>query len=258
MVRRKPQRVQRLFDVRHGAPEDARRDRIVRGMLEDQRRETAELGRARGGGELDDLARIAAEAVEDAVGQRRAGADVVVGEKGLLQEVAADAGAAAEIAQHEAPAANGVEGTGAAGHEDGARAEDGDGAVLLAERALQRDQRVAFHRALGEGKAGKKLLLVAPDIGAGEAEHGGNPRQHRGVAPGVRQRKPRRRLDAGPRAVEIGHDVGRAAAAAPDHFARGRGKGGPTIGAAAVDADDEVVARALLVQGANPVACRFD
>ena len=95
-----------------------------------------------------------------------------MGEQRLFQQVAADAGAAALVADLETPAADRARHAVAPHHIGGAGAEDRHRAVAVADRAFQRDQRVGLDAASGEGQDRLELLRVGADIAAGEAEHG--------------------------------------------------------------------------------------
>ena len=208
-------------------------------MLEDLGRETAEVAGLGVGGELDHVLGIVAEHGKHGVRQGRAGADAVIGKQRLLEQIAADAGAAALVADLEPPAANGARLARLTRHIGGAGAEDRHGAIAGADRAFERDLGIGLDSAFAEGQDCFQLLPVGADIGASEAKNGRRLRDQLRVLAGGRESLPCRLDDVGARAGEIGADVGRAAFGAPDDIAVGGRKGGPTAGAAAIDAKHE-------------------
>ena len=167
-------------------------------------------------------------------------ADAVIGEQRLFEQVAADAGAAALVADLETPAADGARLAVLARHIGGAGAEDGHGAVTGADRAFQRDLGVGLDAADAERQDRFELLPVGADIGAGEAENGRRLRDQVRILPGGDEGLPRRLDDVGPGAGEIGADVGGAALGAADDGAVRRRKGRPAAGAAAIDTEHEI------------------
>ena len=87
--------------------QDLLRDRVaLGGMVEDHRREAAEIAGLGRRGELDHVARLVAEDGKHGPRQVRRLADAVIGKQRLLQQVAADARAAALVADQKAPAAD--------------------------------------------------------------------------------------------------------------------------------------------------------
>ena len=121
-----------------------------------------------------------------------AGADAVIGKQCLFEQVAADAGAAALVADLETPAADGARLAVLARHIGGAGAEDRHGAVARADRAFERDLGVGLDAADAERQDGFELLPVGADIGAGEAENGRCLRDQLGILPGGDEGLPRR------------------------------------------------------------------
>ena len=94
-----------------------------------------------------------------------------MGKQRLFQQVAADARAAALVADLKAPAADGARHAVLAHHIGGAGAEDRHRAVAFADRAFERDQRVGLDAAFGERQDRFELLRIGADIAAGQPEH---------------------------------------------------------------------------------------
>ena len=172
--------------------------------------------------------------------KRRARADAVMGEQRLFQQVAADAGAAALVADLKTPAADGARRAALARHIGGAGAEDGHGAVAGADSAFKRDLGVGLDAADAERQDRFELLPVGADIGAGKAENGWCLRDQVRILPGGDEGLPCRLDDVGASAGEIGADVGGAAFGAADDSAIACRKGCPAAGAAAIDTEHEI------------------
>src|SRR3954466_2281936 len=107
-----------------------------------------------------------------------------MGEQRLLQQVAADPGAAALITDLKAPAADGARRAALARHIGGAGAEDSHGAVTRADCPFERDLGVRLDAADAERQDCVKLLAVGADIGSGEAENGWCLRDQVRILPG--------------------------------------------------------------------------
>jgi len=162
-----------------------------------------------------------------------------MGEQRLFQEVAADARAAALVADLEAPAADGARPAVLARHIGGAGTEDGHAAVAGADGAFQRDLGVGLDAAPAERQYGFELLPIGADIGAGEAQNRRRFGDQRWVLPGVAEGQPCGVHDMGAGAGEVGADVGGAAPAAADDGAVRHGQRGSATGSTAVDAEHE-------------------
>ena len=158
----------------------------------------------------------------------------------LFQQVAADARAAALVADLETPAADGARHAVAAHQIGRAGAEDGDRAVaVIADRAFERDQRVGHDAAAREGQDGFELLGIGADIGAREAKHRRRLADQRRILAGFGKGQPRRLHDVLARAGQVGADVGGTALAAPDDIAVSGRERRPATRAAAIDAEQE-------------------
>ena len=157
----------------------------------------------------------------------------------LFKQVAADAPAAALVADLEAPAADRLRHAVAPRHVGGAGAQDRHRAVAFADRPFERDQRVGLDAASGEGQDRLELMGVGADIAASEAENGLCLGDEGGVLSGVQKSLPRGVDDVLARPGEVGADVGRAALAAPDDVAGKGGERRPATCSAAVDAEHE-------------------
>ena len=89
--------------------------------------------------------------------------------------------------------------------------KDGDRAIAAAQRAFQRNQRIALDSAFGERQYGFELLPVGADIAAGQSEQRRRLVDQFRVDPGIGESQLRGLDDAGTRAGEVGADVGGAA-----------------------------------------------
>src|SRR5204863_8024228 len=112
-----------------------------------------------------------AENGQHALRQRRTLANAVISKQRLLEQVAADAGAAALVADLETPAADGARLAVLARHIGGAGAEDRHGAVTGADSAFERDLGIGLDAAGAERQDRLELLPVGADIGAGQPEN---------------------------------------------------------------------------------------
>ena len=144
------------------------------------------IARLRRGGELDHLARIAAEAVEHEPGQRRARRmpswtssascrrsrpmRAPLPRSPIMKPPAADRSHHARRRAH---------------HIDAAGAQRGNRAVSRAKRAFQRDQRVALDDACGGRAAWPQLPPVGADIASSQAEQRRRRTDAVGVDPGL-------------------------------------------------------------------------
>jgi hypothetical protein len=106
-------------------------------------------------------------------------------EQRLFQKVAANAAAAALVADLEPPAADRLRDAVPPRHIGRAGAEDRHRAIAFADRAFKRDQRVGLDTAFCEGQDRFELLRIGADIAAGEAENGRGLGDEGGVLAGV-------------------------------------------------------------------------
>ncbi|MCY1304310.1 hypothetical protein D9M70_540570 [compost metagenome] len=161
--------------------------------------------------------------------------NTVEGKQAFLQKRVADAGSAAMVADGETPAADITDRISLAQNIDGARTENGDRAVLVAKRTLQRDQAVGFDIRGGEGQTTLYVMHGIADIMSGHTDDrlgGGNAlrieaRLFKGGAGGS--------ADIGERGFRVGQDIGGAGLAAPENAPICRCHGSPAARPASVD-----------------------
>ena len=162
-----------------------------------------------------------------------------MGKQRDFEQVAADAGAAAAVAEQEAPAANGFDPPALARHEGRACADDCNGAVMGPKRAVERNQRVILDHGATERQYGLQPLGIVADIGAGEAEHGIGRGQEFRIHAGLKTSSARGLDDVVARTLKVRHDVGRAAGGAAEHLSGSRRQRRPAARPAAIDAEHQ-------------------
>lgn len=192
---------------------------IVVRMVEDHRRVAREILGLGDMGEFDELLRIVSELGHDPLGQGRTRPYPVISEKRPFQQVAAEAGAACLVADDEAPAADAADRAVAPRIVDGAGAKGADDAVGIAECALQRDQGIGHDLAITKGKGLFDAAAVVADIGACDADDGGDAGNGFRRQCGIAQCFFRGENDVFQGTLEIGQDIGGARRAAAQNLA---------------------------------------
>ena len=217
------------------------------------RHQRREVGRPRPLAEADDPGGSALLG-HDRREQRALRSEPLGGEERGLEQPPPDPGAAALVAEQEAPAPDHPHGAAALHAVDRAGADGGDDAVVVAERALERDEGVRLDPRRRErqprGEPRRGLRNVRP----GDAEH--RPQPGKRAAAGRGERRPGRGEDARPRRLGIGPDVGRTAAPPPEDAAVAVGHRRPAAAAAPVHPEIELHPTPLCADNTKPIPNR--